>query len=229
MSKAKSNTLCPKCGASVPPLTFVCAYCGTSVSRQDTDKPETPPDGAGARSGSAPPADNMFARFGNSLGNMFGGGGGKGFKEPDSAEELVAFFSEHIGGVSTPSMKTEQHKRACESALAKLKVYSVHDARLAQITLGLQNQYQAACAASQRSNVKLIVIGVAALLVFFAFAGFMAYHQTTSEAQTREEIQRLIGEGKYNEARIRAQGVRSKKELLQAIDQAENSAKKEPK
>ena len=68
-----------------------------------------------------------------------------------------------------------------------------------------------------------------ALVVFFAFAGFMAFNQISGQARTREEVHRLIGEGKFGEARIRAQDLRAndKTEMLQAIDPAEGNARKQ--
>ena len=213
MSQLTSCNRCPSCGAAIPQLTFVCAYCGFGVARPKNETAPATAKKAGLIAG-------------------FFGGDAKSFQEPDSPEGLVAFFSEHIGGVSTPSLKTDKHKRACESALTKLKAFSAHDARLAQVTLRLQEQYNKACAEHRRSNFKLILIGVAALLLFFAFAGYMAYNQASGRARAREDVQKLIGEGKYDEARIRAQDLRYKSsinEMLELIDKAEKNARDQTK
>ncbi len=207
MNQAKSADRCPSCGAALLRLSFVCAYCGFAI-------PRTRPD----RDAGTSPGSKNLAR-----------GNRPEFQEPDTPEELVAFFSEHIGGVSNPSWKQERHKRACEAALTKLKVFSAHDARLAQVTLGLQDQFHKACTTHKKSSFKVAIIGIAGLVIFGAFAAYMAIHQASGRAQARDDVQRLIGEGKFDEARIRAQDLRSKasiQETMELIDRAEKNAQK---
>ena len=58
---------------------------------------------------------------------------------PDSPEDLVSHFSQHVGGVSDHTCG-DIHYQACEAALTKLRVFSINDPRMTGIVENLQKQ-----------------------------------------------------------------------------------------
>jgi hypothetical protein len=145
---------------------------------------------------------------------------------PDSPEELITFFSQHIGGVGM-NRHSESHVQACEGALTKLRAFSLNDPRLRRVVGELQAQYDAAKAAQKRLLFAVLGFTIAFFFVLMSFAGYMAVNETNRRSEAREEVQKLVRQGRYPEARVRAQGLETKndiEQMLQVIDKAEKGS-----
>lgn len=140
----------------------------------------------------------------------------------DSPEYWVTYFSQNIGGI-TPSWKFETHKAACEQALAMLRASSSNNPRLAGIVAELEAKFKAALAAKRR--VEWGLYGFVGVFVAFmtVFVTYMAIQQESGHSAARKEVQKLIQEGRFDEARVRALDLESnkKKEMMKVIDDAE--------
>jgi hypothetical protein len=147
---------------------------------------------------------------------------------PDTPEELITFFSKHIGGV-TLNRHSQVHEQACEGALTKLRAFSQNDPRLRRVTAELQAKFEAAKAAQKRVLIATITIPIILFIALMSFAGYMAINQNNRHAAARDEVQKLIRQERYGEARIRAHDLEFKQEIdqmLQTIDKAESSSRR---
>jgi hypothetical protein len=214
---------CPQCGAGVPSLTYVCAYCGVAVA----PRPPAPGGGDEPVGTRGEPAD-VLTRAGRLLEDVMGTKlRDEALQVPDSPEELITFFSKHIGGVAF-NRHSQHHLHACEGALTKLWAFSSNDPRLARTVAELQVKFDAAKSSQKRLAIGIIAGSILFFLAMFGFVCYMASNQNSRHAAARDEVQKLIRQGRFNEARIRAQELEFKPEIdqmLQAIDRAENSGK----
>jgi len=146
---------------------------------------------------------------------------------PDSPEELIAFFSRHVDGVAF-NRHGQHHLLACEGALTKLRAFSLNDPNLACVVPEFQARLDAARSSLKRSAFRIVAGSIIAFLALLSFVSFMAGNQTGRHARARDEVQKLIGQGRFKEARVRAQDLESKQDvdqMFQMIDKAEKSSK----
>jgi hypothetical protein len=219
--KTKRARECPQCGAVVPSLTFSCAYCGAPVPREEPDSPpnvrasvveERPRGVLGKLTQSMDPLRHLRDECQD---------------VPDSPEELVTFFSRHIGGLDDFQIPISAlHAQACEGALTKLRAFARHDAPLSATVADLERQLLAKQRQRRRRRYALFVGAPAAfflLLVIIAIAGVIG---TSHNSAIRSDIQRMVKEGRFDEARIRAEAISGTDEIkrtLESIDKAERA------
>ncbi len=144
LGSSESNKVakCSQCGAPVPALTYSCPYCGGDVQSASS---ETTVHSGVSKAGGMHDANSGAIASG--IGKVM-----DFFNEPamlrkdasnvpDSPNELVTFFSKHIGGVSELHYGPI-HRQACEAALTKLRIFSMNDPRLTNVVLSLQSQLE---------------------------------------------------------------------------------------
>ena len=223
LASVRNSTRCGQCGAPIPSLTYTCPFCGGHIQEAvagNSARPE-PVVLASVNQGAVDSVVSGAGKFMELLDPL-----GKLRREvsqvPDSPNELVTFFSKHIGGVSELHYGPI-HRQACEAALTKLRVFSANDSRLTNVVLSLQAQLD-----SKRRAISPFML--AGILGGVAFAGLilisaLAFFMLQRESSVRSEINGLIKDGQFSEARLRAEeisGESSKKSLLETIDKAEN-------
>ncbi len=219
--RGSDSRSCTQCGAPIPNLTYVCAFCGTPVASRRAAAAAN--GGVGVLTVPQAPAQPQ---------GILEGMLGLRVREearavPDSPEELITFFSKHIGGVAL-NRHSEVHTQACEGALTKLWAFSRNDPALRRVTAELQAKFENAKATQKRMVFGILASSVLFFVGLMSVAGYMAINQNNRHAAARDEVQALIRQGRYDEARVRAQGLEFKSEIdqmLQAIDQAERKRK----
>ena len=146
---------------------------------------------------------------------------------PESPDELVTFFSKHIGGVSD-WLTGNLHSQACVASLTKLRAISISDPRQVGVVTELQRQLDIIQQGKSRKKL-WIGAGCAALGIFLLlFALIFGEKLHSHDVSVRQDIQKLIRDGKYDEARIRAHdldGSNNVEQMMEAIDKAEKNSK----
>ena len=226
--KPSKSRKCSQCGAVIPVLTFSCDYCGAPLPRDDQN---------------APPVANSTTVEYRPRGMVDGiqGALGKFTKSldpyrhlreecqqvPDSPEALVSFFSKHIGGLDDfHDQVSALHSQACQGALTKLRVFAGNDARLAATVASLEQQL---VATQRRKRLKSYAVfgGVAgAVLLLLLIASIGMFITGRGEDAALNDIQTMVREGRFDEARVRAgslDGSDAINRALEAIDKAEKN------
>jgi len=225
-SKSRNSARCGQCGAPIPSLTYSCPFCGGNVQKSVEAKAvQLEPVGlAYANQGKVESMISGAGKFMEALDPL-----GKLRREasqvPDSPGELVTFFSKHIGGVSELHYGPI-HRQACEAALTKLRVFSLNDSRLANVVADLQRQLEL----KPKAVSPFMLAGIIGAVCFGGLILMMvlAFFMLRQESSVRGDINVLINEGKFTEARMRAEeisGTQPKKSVLDTIDKAEAAAR----
>ena len=210
----RDKKVCPGCGARIPSLSFSCEFCGATLG--ETNRPsanissfesENIPKSAGDR------LDKEVSAVLRDIDNL-----------PDSPDGLVSMFSKYIEGAGVDGHPNIQKAQACRAALTKLKAFSAKDPRLISLVIDLQSQYNERMRRSKRTTI-LALIGI---LLILLLGGGVAISISIHNGAVLRDVNRLISEGNFAEARIRAQEVlnyenEERKELLSTIDKAERS------
>lgn len=215
---AKSR--CRQCGAPAESLTYSCPFCGGSVQDVSSNSVEQ-----SLQASNATRIDSMASVAGTLMNALDGGIGNlrrEAAQVPDSPGELVTFFSKHIGGVSELHYGPI-HRQACEAALTKLRVFSARDPKLANVVAELSRQL----AEKPKAMNPLMLAG---LLGFLGFLGLLlmlglSVFMLRQEGTTRSEINQLIDQKKFSEARMRAEEISNKNQresILKTIDKAQD-------
>jgi|GEM_PF-3725816 len=223
--KSRNSARCGQCGAPIPSLTYNCPFCGVNIQKSvegNVVQPE-PVGLACANQGAVESIISGAGKFMESL-DLVGKLRREASQVPDSPGELVTFFSKHIGGVSELHYGPI-HRQACEAALTKLRVFSSNDSKLANVVADLQRQFELKPKAVSLFMVAGIAgaVGFGGLILILAFTFFML----RQESSVRADINVLINQGKFSEARMRAEeisGTYPKKSVLDTIDKAETTA-----
>jgi hypothetical protein len=225
---------CPQCGAVAPLLSFSCDFCGSPLARQETGLAATPE-----------PRDikvqgfDAVSRIQKDFGGLFPKHRLR--KEvsqiPDSPEALVSFFATHIGGVDD-GVFGKLHSKACHGALTKLAAFTTNDGKLRGVVRDLERQYfQKQEIVRNRENTKrktklagcsgclVVFVGVVVALIVGEIGSNREYvRRNLLDATALKEVQQLVENGRYGEARVRARdldGEWEQEKTIKMIDAAE--------
>lgn len=223
--------VCPGCGARIPSLSFSCEFCGASV------REEAHPMGSADRTPDVgTESEGAFASlFRNSndaehatilrdIGNL-----------PDSPEGLVSLFAKYVEGAGVDGRIEQQKAQACRAAVTKLRVFAAGDSHLLGLVRDLQSQLDKRLQHSKRQTAWILASLITVIvLVFggcFVYFGIVAPRH---DAGVRQDIQRLVEQERFGEARIRAAALWSSPKdrekdvntLIESIDKAERTGRR---
>lgn len=236
-AKVASKKICSQCGAAAPSLTYTCEFCGAPLPRTEsaTSQKLVPKREESVEENHEAPKGviEQIGSLGNWYTDLVKNDPGTRLREevrnlPDSPEELITFFSNHIGGVTDIAFG-RLHRQACEGVLTKLRVFSTRDPKISKIVCDLQGQLDGN---PSPNPVKYLGVVIFCCLIFvmiiFVISGVVILRNNSSDRNIQADIEKMLGEKKYFEARIRAQNLSDKQKVeqtLEAIDKAESTTK----
>jgi hypothetical protein len=153
----------------------------------------------------------------------------------NSDGSLLAFTAKHISAIEALAASdtmayhiTQARYSTCMQALEVIEQRNASRTEMLVRVATLRQQLAQTMSAQKRRRFLFFGGLFVVPLVCFALLGVMAFSGLGHDAAVRQEVQELIREEKYAEARIRAQDLSGSdpvKRMMEAIDKAEASRK----